>query len=158
MGTGTPQLDRNDLRRELALAAHKFPDWERPAENQQAMMSGEFTDLLVMLGAGLVVLDEHLDAVDGVLSRLRSLYQWVRSLSSAQDEAAPRAEPSLSERERLLVLLFDAYVRSRRPIEEGRLAALSGLALTDCQARLTELNKLGLIREAAGRKWMFKSG
>jgi hypothetical protein len=65
MATRPSGIDPHELRREVALAAHDFGEWEQPSGAKRDLMVGEIVDLLVAFGAALVVLDKDLGAVDG---------------------------------------------------------------------------------------------
>lgn len=94
----------------------------------------------------------------GIIKRMNGLYKWVRSRSrgaAANQEVS--ATPTTTERERLLVLLFDDYLKTRQPVDGARLAALSGVSPASCANHLSELSKLGLVHRLDDDKWLFKS-
>lgn len=148
------KVERAALRRSVALAAHEFPDWEAPSDTKRDFGAGEIVGLLTALATALVVIDKHMKAADAVIERLRRIYKWVRTV---RGKAADPSPPALSERERLLALLFDEYIGTRSPIGEARLAALSGIDTPVCHEHLQDLAILGLVLSCPSDSWMFRT-
>ena len=140
------------LRRELALRSHEFPEWEKLSNSEQAFSGGEIVVLLAGLAATLVEFDKTLTATESILRRLRGLYGWVRgNAAQASEDSA-----SLGEREKILVLLFDAYITERQPMSAERLASLGGMSAQRCTEHLAALKAMGLVTLAPGEAWFYR--
>jgi hypothetical protein len=150
----SPAPDRDEIHRAFAMAAHHFPEWEQGSTAKLDFMSGEVVELLVALGAALVVVDKQIGAVEALVKRARAWYKWLRERSTgAQKRAEP---PTTSGRERLLVILFDLYLTERKAAPLERLSALSGLTAAECAALLQDLLNLGLVQQASAGGWRFR--
>lgn len=138
------------IHRVFAGSTHYFPEWEEGSRAKSDFMAGELVDILVALGAALIALDKHLSAGESMLKRVRSWYEWLKNRSEK-----PVEPPSSSRRERMLLVLFDAYLATRKPTSVERLRIQSGLTDEECTAALAELKQMGLARESPNG-WMFK--
>ncbi len=145
-------VSAQELRREIAQTAHLFPEWERPSVSQRGLTGAEVIGILAAAGLVLGNIDKGLKSAEAIVERMKKLYLWCRGKS--QGEEAPD-EPQLGERERILVLLVDAYIRERQALSEARVAAVTGLAPAVCKQNLAELSSMGVVRSASDGGWMF---
>jgi hypothetical protein len=156
MAQDKPVLDPQALRMQAALRANEFHDWEQPASHRRNFGAGEFIDLLVVAAAALAQINSGLVNSEEIIERLKKCYSWSRSWL-APGKAKKAEEPSpLSDRERLLALLFDSYTSTGVPMDGGRIAGLLGVTPGRCKELLSDLAAYDIVIKGAKDTWMFK--
>jgi hypothetical protein len=146
------RLDKGDLRREFALHTHYFPEWEKPSDQERALAGGEIIALLTGLGVAVANLDKSITSVEAILGRLRRLYIWARKgLAQESVEANP-----LTEREKILVSLFDAYVVERQPASAEQLATRAAMPVQLCEKHLAALQASGFAVRSSDGAWLYR--
>jgi hypothetical protein len=160
-GAQMAQIDKSGLRRELGLVSHQFGDWEKGSDREHALSAGEIVSLLVGFGGAIAMLnttlkdlDKTTASIEHLIKRMRSLYDWSRKARKAE----PAEKDDLSEREKLLVSLFDAHVTDRKMMSVDQLAARVGGTPSSCETRLRELEGLGLASPTESGEWYYRVG
>lgn len=140
-----------DLVRDLSLASHEFPDWEAGVEGEYGFGPTELVEHLSRLGEALGGLAGALENAAAIIQHMRQLYLWVRD-NKADDKAAPQ----FTERERILILLFDAYVTQRATRTIPQLAIRSGVELDDAKAHLADLRRMHVVDKLPAGGWCYR--
>jgi len=91
-------------------------------------------------------------AVTKVLTSVEELFKWVESRLSGDSEL-PVNEPTLTER--ILILVFEAYVNRKLGVKEETLSLLLNEAHPDITEALRLLEAHGVVRKTYNGAWMY---
>jgi len=143
-------LTARDLVPHLALASHRFPDWEAGIEGERGFGPDELLERLAELGEILGGIASALGSADVIVDHMQELYLWVRGKSR------PKAAPEFTARERILVLLFDAYVTEGGARTIPQLAARTGVGPDAVKAHLGDLRRMHVVETLPGGGWGYR--
>jgi hypothetical protein len=143
-------ITAKDLVPDLVLASHQFPDWEAGMEGEHGFGPAELIEHLSRLGEILGEFTGALGSAAAIIKHMQQLYLWVRGAT------APKATPDFTGRERILVLLFDAYVTEGGGRTIPQLAARSGVSPGDVKAHLANFERMHLVDTLPDGGWCYR--
>ena len=137
------------LRANLLLEQNEFNDWVMVDPDTEHFSGYDILTSLLALAGALATVSKGLDAGKGLIDRMKKLYRYVRGEKKS-------ADPGLSEGERMLAMLFDAFLDGRKSLSDQRISALSGIGIEAVQRILRQFETSGIVRKR-GEEWVFSS-
>jgi DNA-binding transcriptional ArsR family regulator len=138
-----------DIIQELAASPHSFPYWEAGSPEERGFGVAELAQRLAELGEALALVHGAFVATGAVVDYLHRFYRWARGID-------PEAVPEASDRERILVLLFDAYAGSRGALTAEHVATRVGVDAAATRTHLAALRDMHLVKELADGRWRYR--
>ena len=117
-----------------------------PSENSMAEIA--WLDVAVAVGAALVVIDKHLDAVGGIFKKLKTLHSWLRREHGQ--------EAAITNNERIVALLARKYLDDKGGLTAQDLREQLMVQEQEVDACLKTLKTYNIIR-ASGEHWVFRA-
>ena len=105
------------------------------------------------MAAAIVAITKGLDATESIVGKIKRLYDFA---FGDKKKEAKNEEPLLTERERILAMLFDAYLDNRKSLSGLSLAARCGISHEDAQEILLEFEQLDITRKREN-EWIFST-
>jgi len=139
--------DKRLLSAHFATSQGEIPDWLKEDGTAEYLSHHDVMRLIEVLGGALVRLSAGLTDVNLIIEAIKTLYNFVRGDRKV-------AVAKLSPHERILAMVFDAYVDGRRGVLLERTAALSGLTIEEAIAVFEDLEKLKMVRRKE-ESWIF---
>jgi hypothetical protein len=127
-----------------------------PKEGRTIAQDNFFADphqvqLFVGFCKSLADVSKDIVSIGALLGKAATLFKWVQGRFSSKE--VKKEIPTLALRERLLILLFEAYAQSQLGIKEAKLTAVLG---EDASDALKELKAANIIRRAADGSWKYR--
>jgi len=94
-------------------------DWIREDPETEHFSGFEIIAAVLAFAAALATIDKGLESVDSLIERVKRLYRYVRH---DQEKAEVEESPGLTEGERILAMVFDAYLDNRKGLSTEELA------------------------------------
>jgi len=123
-----------------------FEDWVARKDPETDHFAGatEATTLFVALCAALGQLKGAMNSIDKITKQAKKLMVFAKDLFAGQQKNRDPAHFELSAR--LLILVFDNYMRTGKGISIERLVALTGASRAEAEKELRRFEHGGVIR------------
>lgn len=130
----------------LADNQDAFADWITRKDTATDHFAGaaEATAVFVMLCGALGRVSGAMESIDKITKHAKKLVAFAKDLLAGKEKNHNTEHFELSER--LLILIFDNYMRSGKGISMARLIALTGASHSEAEKELKRFESGGVVR------------
>jgi len=128
-------------------------DWIREDPETEHFSGFEIIAAVLAFAAALATIDKGLESVDSLIERVKRLYRYVRH---DQEKAEVEESPGLTEGERILAMVFDAYLDNRKGLSTEELAGRCGVSAENASEILNQFEAMRIVRKRDD-DWIFST-
>jgi len=105
-------------------------------------------DIVVAIGSAIAMINDNIDAVEGVFEKLKKLHKWI----SGEDPVGK----DVGVKERVMAILAREYIANKGGLSVQEVSKKLNIPVDDATASLNALENDGIVK-ATGEKWRFRA-